>query len=131
MSYGLAAAVQAAVHGALMAEGDLAGVPVLDAVPPGGAAGTFVLIGAEEVRDASDATGAGAEHRIEISVRSDATGFQAAKGVAGAVCAAMEGLALPGPGRVVGVRFMKAVAKRSDDGAERRIDLTFRVRIEA
>lgn len=131
MSYALAGAVQAAVHAALMAGGDLAGVPVLDAVPPGGAGGTFVLIGAEEVRDASDATGAGAEHRVEISVRSDAAGFQAAKGVAAAVCTEMEGLALPGPGRVVGVRFLKAVAKRSGDGAERRIDLTFRVRVEA
>ena len=131
MSYGLAAAVQAAVHGALVAEGDLAGVPVLDAVPPGGAGGTFVLIGGEEVRDASDASGAGAEHRVAISVRSDAAGFQAAKGVAAAICTAMEGLALPGPGRVVGVGFLKAVAKRSGDGAERRIDLTFRVRIEA
>ena len=36
-----------------------------------------------------------------------------------------------GPGRVVGVRFLKAVAKRSEDGAERRIDLVFRVRVEA
>ena len=47
MSYGLAGAVQAAVHAALVAHPDLSGVAVMDAVPPGGAAGTFVLIGAE------------------------------------------------------------------------------------
>lgn len=130
MSYALAGAVQAAVHGALSAHPALAGVAVLDAVPPGGAAGTFVLIGAEEVRDASDATGAGAEHRVEVSVRSDAAGFLAAKDVAAAVCDAMEGLALT-QGRVVGVWFQKAKAARSEDGAERRVDLTFRVRVEA
>jgi hypothetical protein len=130
MSYGLAGAVQAGVHGALVAHPALSGVAVMDAVPPGGAAGTFVLIGAEEVRDASDATGAGAEHRVEVSVRSDAAGFLAAKGMAAAVCDAMEGLALT-QGRVVGVWFLKAKAVRSEDGAERRVDLTFRVRVEA
>lgn len=130
MSYGLAGAVQAGVHGALVAHPALSGVAVMDAVPPGGAAGTFVLIGAEEVRDASDATGAGAEHRVEVSVRSDAAGFMAAKGIAAAVCDAMEGLALT-QGRVVGVWFLKAKAARSEDGAERRVDLTFRVRVEA
>lgn len=131
MSYALAGAVQAAVHGVLVVHPALAGVAVVDAVPPGGAAGTFVMIGAEEVRDASDATGAGAEHRVEISVRSDAAGFAAAKGVAAAVCEAMEGLALSGSGRVVGVWFQRAKAVRSEDGAERRVDLTFRVRVEA
>lgn len=130
MSYALAGAVQAAVHGVLVVHPALAGVAVVDAVPPGGAAGTFVMIGAEEVRDASDATGAGAEHRVEISVRSDAAGFAAAKGVAAAVCEAMEGLALA-QGRVVGVWFQRAKAVRSEDGAERRVDLTFRVRVEA
>ncbi|NBE08683.1 DUF3168 domain-containing protein [Paragemmobacter ruber] len=130
MSYGLAGAVQVAVHGALAAHPDLAGVAVMDAVPPGGAVGTFVLIGADEVRDASDVTGAGAEHRVEISVRSDAAGFLAAKAVAAAVCGAMEGLALA-QGRIVGVWFQKAKAVRSDDGAERRVDLTFRLRVEA
>lgn len=131
MSYALAGAVQAAVHAALVAHPDLAGVAVLDAVPPGAAVGTFVLIGAEEVRDASDATGAGAEHRLEVSVRSDAAGFLAAKGAAAAVCDAMEGVALAAPARVVGVWFLKAKAVRSEDGSERRVDLTFRLRVEA
>ena len=41
----------------------LAGVAIYDAVPPS-PAGTFVLVGPEEVRDASDKSGAGAEHRL-------------------------------------------------------------------
>lgn len=130
MSYVLAGEVQAAVHAALSAHAGLAGIAVLDAVPPGGASGTFLLIGAEEVRDASDATGAGAEHRVEVSVRSDAAGFLAAKAAAAEVCDALEGLSLSS-GRVVGLWFLKAKASRSDDGAERRVDLTFRVRVEA
>lgn len=131
MSYLAAAALQAAIFARLTGHADLVGVPVLDAVPPGGGAGTFVLIGPEEARDASDKTGAGAEHRLEISVLSDASGFLAAKAAAVAVCAAMEGLALPEPvGRLVAVEFVRAVARRLEDGAVRRIDLRFRVRVE-
>lgn len=131
MTYGAAAALQAAVYAALTGHPDLAAVPVLDAVPPGGGTGTFVLIGPEEARDASDKSGAGAEHRLEISVLSDAAGFLAAKAAAVAVCAAMQGVALPaGVGRLVGVEFVRAVARRLEDGAVRRIDLRFRVRVE-
>ncbi len=131
MSYVAAAALQAAVFAALTGHPDLIGVPVLDAVPPGGGGGTFVLIGPEEARDASDTSGAGAEHRLEISVLSDAAGFLAAKAAAVAVSTAMEGLALPaGVGRVVNIGFVRAVARRLEDGAVRRIDLRFRVRVE-
>lgn len=131
MSYRAAGAVQAAVHAVLTGHPDLAGVPVMDAVPPGGGVGTFVLIGPEEVRDASDGSGAGAVHRVDVSVLSDAAGFLAAKAAAGAVCDAMEGLILPATeGRVVGVVFLKAVARRLKDGEVRRIDLSFRVRVE-
>lgn len=130
MSYGAAGALQAAVHAALTGHPDLAGVPVLDAVPTG-SGGTFVLIGPEEVRDASDKSGAGAEHRVEIAVLSDAAGFLTAKAAAAAACDAVEGLALPAAdGRVVGVQFVKAVARRLEDGAMRRIDLSFRVRVD-
>ena len=131
MTYGAAAALQAAVYAALTGHPDLAAVPVLDAVPPGGGTGTFVLIGPEEARDASDKSAAGAEHRLEISILSDAAGFLAAKAAAVAVCAAMQGVALPaGVGRLVGVEFVRAVARRLEDGAVRRIDLRFRVRVE-
>jgi TP901-1 family phage major tail protein len=51
MSYGAAAALQAAIYGRLTGAAAPAGVPVLDAVPSGGGTGTFVLIGPEDVID--------------------------------------------------------------------------------
>ncbi|MFN4156074.1 MAG: DUF3168 domain-containing protein [Paracoccaceae bacterium] len=131
MSYGAAAALQAAVYGVLSAAPALAGTLVVDAMPALGAAGTFVLIGPEEVSDQSDKSGDGAEHRIVVSVISDAGGFLTAKTLAGAVsdCLVDAAPALS-IGRIVGIRFLKAVANRLKDGDVRRIDMTFRVRIE-
>ncbi len=131
MSYRAAAALQAAIYGVLTGLPDLAGVPVLDAAPAGGGTGTFVLLGPEVAVDRSDGSGAGAEHRLVISVISDAAGFLAAKTVAAAISAGLEGVtpALT-EGRIVGLFFDRATARRLDAGAVRRIDLTFRARIE-
>ncbi len=132
MSYGSAAALQAAIWQRLSTEVLLTGVAVVDALPKGQGRGTFVLIGPEEVTDASDKTGGGAEHRLTISVISDATGFKGAKEVAVIVSDALvdAGLVLA-RGRLVYLRFLRAVARRLEDGASRRIDLVFRARIEA
>ena len=131
MSYAATAALQAAIFARLQAHPDLAGVSVVDALPPGIGTGLFVLIGPEEVREASDKSGAGAEHRLVISVISDAAGFLQAKTAAVAVAEALDGVPPVLPiGRVVSLLFAKAVARRLDDGAARRIDLTFRARIE-
>jgi len=131
MSYGMAAALQAAVFARLSALPGLAGVPVFDAVPKGAAVGTFVLIGAEDVRDLSDKTGRGAEHRFGVSVVSDAAGFQAAKVLAVAVSDGLAGAPMVlTRGRLVGLWFLRAVARRLDEGRIRRIDLTFRARVE-
>jgi len=139
MSYGMAAALQGAIFARLTGDAALAaqvGGAVHDAIPPGTPPGTFVLIGPEEVRDASDASGAGAEHRLTISVISTAAGFANAKAVAVAVG---DALAAPLPplarGRLVGLWFQRAVAKRERPAAPgagevRRIDLTFRARVE-
>ena len=131
MSYQAAAALQSAVFGVLSAAPALAGVSVVDAMPPGTSPGTFVLIGPEVAVDQSDITGAGAEHRFTVSVISDATGFMAAKTVAGAVSSALlaGGMTL-GTGHLVSVSFQRAVARRLDEGTTRRIDLTFRARVE-
>ncbi|WP_045389168.1 DUF3168 domain-containing protein [Falsirhodobacter sp. alg1] len=126
MSYGAAAALQAAIFARLSAA---LTVPVLDSVPDG-TAGTWVLVGPEDVRDRSDKTGRGAEHRLVISVISDSEGFQAAKGVASQICDALD---VPMPlarGRVVGLWFQRAVAQRLSAGRTRRIDLSFYVRVE-
>ena len=128
MSYGVAAALQAAVYERLSG---VAGVAVYDAVPPGGAVGTFVLIGPEDVRDASDKTAHGAEHRLVISVVTDEAGFQAAKAVAVAVSDALvDAEMVLTRGVLVSMAFLRAVARRVSNGAGRRIDLTFRARVE-
>ncbi len=131
MSYQAAAALQAAIFGALTAAPALAGVSVVDAMPPGTSPGTFVLIGPEVAVDQSDGTGAGAEHRFAVSVISDASGFMTAKTVAAAVSQVLlaGGMTL-GTGHLVSVNFQRAVAQRLDEGATRRIDLTFRARVD-
>ncbi|MCJ8139300.1 DUF3168 domain-containing protein [Falsirhodobacter halotolerans] len=126
MSYAISAPLQAAIYARLT---EALRVPVLDATDEA-RGGTWVLIGPEDVRDRSDVTGRGAEFRLVISVLSDASGFQEAKAVAGQV-----GDALVRPlelerGRVVGVWFDRAQARRLNAGRARRIDLTFRVRVE-
>jgi len=131
MSYGAAAALQAAIYTRLTAAPALAGVAVMDAIPSGGGTGTFVLLGPEEVIDQSDKTGGGAEHRLTIAVISDAAGFLAAKDVAVAVSDALVDAPLAlARGRLVGLRFLRAKAVRLDEGGTRRIDLSFRARVE-
>jgi hypothetical protein len=131
MSYGAAAALQAGIFALLSADDRLAGAAIVDALPAGGGSGTFILIGPEEALDASDKSGGGAEHRFIVSVISDAAGFLEAKTAAAVVSDSLvDAKPTLSRGRVVGIRFMKAVAKRLDDGGVRRIDLTFRARIE-
>jgi hypothetical protein len=131
MSYGSAAALQAAIYGRLTGFAALTGVPVYDAVPTGGGTGTFVLIGPEEVQDQSDKTGGGAEHRFVISVISDAAGFLAAKSVAvGVSDALVDADMVLSRGVLISLHFLKASARRIDEGDTRRIDLTFRARVQ-
>lgn len=133
MSYAAAAALQVAIYGRLSGWPALAGVAVVDAMPTGTAPETFVLIGPEAVVDQSDKTGAGAEHRFEVAVISTDTGFLSAKTAAAAVSDALVGAGLAltlATGHLVGISFLRATARRLDEGATRRIDLTFRARIE-
>jgi hypothetical protein len=130
MSYGASSALQTAVFQVLTSAPSLVGVAIYDAVPPG-PAGTFVLVGPEEVRDASDKSGQGAEHQLAISVVSDGTGFLAAKAIAGAITDTLTGANLTlTRGHVVSFLFLRASARRIDEGEVRRIDLIFRARIE-
>jgi len=134
MSYGVAAALQAAVYQHLAADTALAslvGAAIYDAVPAGTAQGTFVSIGPEDVRDRSDKSGGGAEHDFVVSVITDLAGFATAKAAATAVSDALIGAPLVlTRGALVGLWFLKAVARRGDRGLVRRIDLTFRARVE-
>lgn len=131
MSYQAAAALQAAVFGALSAAPALAGISIVDAMPPGTSPGTFVLIGPEVAVDQSDGSGLGAEHRFTVSVISDASGFLTAKTVAAAASGALlDGTMVLATGHLVSVGFQRAVARRLDQGTARRIDMTFRARVE-
>ncbi|OOY12614.1 MAG: DUF3168 domain-containing protein [Rhodobacteraceae bacterium] len=135
MSYAIGAALQAAVYARLQDDPGVTGLvgsAVYDAAPAGTVSGTYVSLGPEDARDASDMTGDGAVHDFTVSVVSDVAGFQLAKQVGEAISDTL--LASPltlARGRLVGLWFLKAKARRVDKGAARRLDLTFRARVEA
>lgn len=132
MSYGVGAALQAAVFQRLSNDAALTalvGTAVYDETPSGTPPSTYVSLGPEEVRDRSDASGAGANHYFTVSVITDDAGFQAAKSVAAAVSDALAGTPpAASRGTVIFIRFDRASAKRTQ--GQRRIDLRFHARVE-
>lgn len=134
MSYAIGAALQAAVYQRLRGDAPLealVGEAIYDAVPPGILTGTYVSLGPEDVLDASDYDGDGAMHDFVVSVVTDEAGFQNAKAVAAAVSDALVDAPLVlARGRLVGLWFLKAKARRVGTAATRRIDITFRARVE-
>jgi hypothetical protein len=137
MSYAATAALQAAVYGALRdsdALADLVGDAIYDAMPVAAPPGTYVSLGPEEVKDAGDMTAAGASHDFVVSVLSgtdEANGFGAVKAVAVVVSDVLEttGITLD-RGHLAGLWFLRARARRAENGAGRRVDMTFRARID-
>ena len=133
MSYAVSAALQIAIYDRLQADaplGALVGDAIYDALPEGTLPLTYVAIGAEDVRDASDKTGRGAEHRLVISVVTERAGFTKAKEVAAAISDALIDADLPlARGALVSLRFVKARAVRVGTGAQRQINLTFHARV--
>lgn len=133
MSYGVSAALQSAVFGALQSDAALAalvGDAIFDSSPAGTMPALYVALGPERVVDAGDMTGAGARHDFEISVVTEAAGFLKAKQAATAISDALHGTDLTlTRGTLVGLWFRKASAARDGDG-RRRIDMTFRARVE-
>jgi hypothetical protein len=133
MSYASGPAVQAAVFQILAGDGALEALVdgIYDAPPPGTPQGRYVILGEDEAVDRGDGTGPGAEHRLTISVVSDAAGFLGAKQAAARIS---EVLTWASPaldvGRVVAIWFQDARARRLEGGTLRRIDLRFRVRVE-
>lgn len=133
MSYGVTAALQTAVYGAMSGDAALSalvGSDIYDAMPNGTLPALYVLLGEESAKDASDQSGDGAWHDMSVAVITDHPGFQSAKMAAAAVNDVLHGAALSLPrGRLVGLWFRKARATRQSDGT-RRIDMTFRARVE-
>jgi hypothetical protein len=133
MSYKAAAALQAAVYQRMVADtaiSALVGTDIYDAVPPGPLPPTYVSLGPEDARDKSDITGEGVEHDFTVSVVTDASGFQTAKQIAGAVAEALVGADLIlATGTLVDLWFLRARARRVGEADQRRIDLWFRARV--
>lgn len=134
MSYGVAVALQQAVYQALLADSAVTGLvggAIYDAVPPGIVSGTYVSLGPEDVREASDMTGHGAVHEITVSVVTDAAGFASAKAVATAVSDVLVDAEFTlARGALVYLNFHRARARRVQDADIRRIDLKFRARVQ-
>ncbi|UOA26863.1 DUF3168 domain-containing protein [Pseudosulfitobacter sp. DSM 107133] len=134
MSYGVSAALQSAIYGALSgatAVTDLVGSDIYDAVPTGTVPSLYVSIGAETAQAANDKTGDGAVHDIRIAVVTDVQGFAAAKAVGVAISDTLHDADLTlTRGRLIYLNFDRAVADRSDGGAGRTITLRFKARVE-
>lgn len=137
MSYRAAEALQTAIYRTLSEDAqivDLVGDAIFDAMPVTAPDGPYISLGPEEAKDASDASGAGAMHEFVVSVLSgsdQSTGFKAVKAVAVAVSDVLESATLTlDRGAVVALWFLKARARRVENGQSRRVDMTFRARID-
>lgn len=134
MSYGVAAALQQAVFGALQSDlalqAEISGA-LFDAEPAGVLPDLYVSLGAETAKARSDVTGDGAVHEFLVSVVSDAAGFSEAKTVAAIISDALSDPDLElARGALVSCRFLKAKAARDENGTTRRIDMTFRAQVD-
>lgn len=134
MSYGVSAALQAAVYQQLSTDGglvSLVGAAIYDTPPSGTVPSTYVSLGPEDVRDQSDKSQHGALHMFTVSVVSDGAGFQSAKLIAAAISDSLvDADLILSRGSLIYLNFDRAVARRVASGETRRIDLRFRARVE-
>lgn len=134
MSYGVSAALQAAVYQRLAGDPTLAGLvgsAIYDVVPAGQVPPIYVSLGPEDVRDRSDKTERGAEHDFSVSVVTNSAGFHAAKEAGSAISDALIDAPLAlSRGQLVYLNFVRGRARRVQKGDVRRIDLTFRARVD-
>ena len=137
MSYAFGAGLQAKVYQRLAADAALAalvGGAIYDAPlerAPDAAAPDYVTLGEESVRANDTKTSTGAIHDFTVSVHSARDGFDAAKRIAGAVCACLidAPLALDA-GRLVALRFLRAGAERGPAPEKRKVTLRFRAVVD-
>ena len=137
MSYSASVALQGAIYRHLLddpALSDLIGDAVFDAMPTEAPSGPYISLGPEDARDAGDMTGRGSRHDFVISVlagQDQSVGFHLVKRVAAAVSDSLESAAIElEHGHLAGIWFQRAKARRVENGAARRVDLTFRARID-
>lgn len=125
-----AAALRAAIHDALAADGALEallGGPKIYDEPPRGVAFPYVTIGDAQVSDFSAGEAPGEEHRLTLNAWSRQGGHREAHTIAGALLGALDDapLALSGH-RLVGLRFATADVRREPDGRTYRALVRFR-----
>ncbi len=137
MSAAFAFGLQQAVYETLAADADLAvlvGGEIHDAppeVPAEARPVDHVTIGEEVVRPFGTKTSLGAIHDFDVTVHSSRDGFERAKRIAAAVCAALVDAELPlDAGRLVALRFLRARAERGPAPEKRRISLRFRAVVD-
>ena len=99
--------------------------------PPDGAPNAlpddYVTLGEETARPNNTKTSLGAVHDFEVVVHSRREGFDSAKRIAGAICAALVDAPLTVEGGVlVGLRFLRAKATRGPAPEKRQVTLRFR-----
>jgi len=132
MSYGITAALQQAVFGALSgnaAINGLVGNAIYDVLPAGPVPDLYISLGPERVRDRSDKTGNAALHDFPVTVVSDAAGFTGAKALAAAISDALVDADLTlARGRLVSLRFLRARARRVR--TQREIEVWFRAHVD-
>lgn len=134
MSYGMSPVLQTAIYEALRADAALAGLVgahIYDALPTGAVPETYVSIGDERVRDASDQTHNGSVHKLDILVRTTQPGFAKAKAIAAIISDALHNAQLSmSRGRMVSLQFERATARRIETNTAREILLLFRARLD-
>lgn len=137
MTYSAALALQGAVYRQLREDpgvAHLVGDAIFDAMPADPPGGPYVALGPEQVLDAGDMTARGSRHDFIVSVlggEDQSSGFKAVKEVAVAVTEALERGTLDlAHGHLAGLWFLRANARRDRNGEARRVDLTFRARID-
>ncbi|MCB1366823.1 MAG: DUF3168 domain-containing protein [Rhodobacteraceae bacterium] len=134
MSYAVTQALQAALFDLVANDPGvqgLIGAGVFDAPPSGVVPETYLVIGEEDVRVQTDTSGAVMQHDLHINIFSGAAGFARAKAVAVAVSDALQDAApVLTRGRLVGLEFRRARARRGSRAGSRRIELIYRARVE-
>ena len=135
MTMVLAAPLQTALFARLSSAPELSALNgrIYDDAPHQSADATeaYLTLGDESVAAWDTATETGAIHDVVIRVYSPVRGFLSPKQIAGSVCEAICAADLSlSRGRVVTQEFTGAATRREEQGALRRIDLTFRFVIE-
>jgi len=127
-------ALQSVLYDTLSADAALTaliGSAIFDAVPPGEAPETYVVLGDEVITDRSAVLCTAMRHDLTISVISTALGYGAAKAVAARVVEVLTGSELTlADGHLVYLNFLRARAARVGTASRRRIDVTFRAMVE-